>query len=193
LKTKKERKQKKSRTAYDTTTENQSNQACIFDETAQLFESNCQLLSHFCCEKCQMTGVTMRPSYKNQSVCTTCQALHANQENMNKDLPIWYDKQGVVQYNLPQQLKCLREGEKLLIQQVAAYVPLLHLKDGQIGSRGHVCSFVQDISSICTVLPRLPDNVQFVKIVKNTYKRVVKYQVKCLWSKKRLFLMHWNG
>lgn len=71
-----------------------------------------------------------------------------------------------MQFELPDELKCLCEGEKLLIQQVAAYVLLLHLKDGQIGSRGHVCSFVQDISSICTVLPRLPDDVQFVKVVK---------------------------
>ncbi len=52
---------------------------------------------------------------------------------------------------------------------MAAYVPLLHLKDGQIGSRGHVCSFVQDITSICIVLPRLPDDIQFVKVVKKYY------------------------
>ena len=43
---------------------------------------------------------------------------------------------------------------------------MFHLKNGQIGSRGHVCSFVQDISSICSVLPRLPDDVHFVKVVK---------------------------
>jgi hypothetical protein len=53
-----------------------------------------------------------------------------------------------------------------LIQQVSAYVPLLHLKDGQIESRGHVCSFVQDITSLCTVLPRLPSDVHFIKVVK---------------------------
>ena len=78
------------------------------------------------------------------------------------------------EFPITDELKCLMEGEKLLIQQVAAYVPLLHLQNGQIGSRGHVCSFVQDISSICTVLPRLPDDVHFVKVVKSTYKRVVK-------------------
>ena len=84
---------------------------------------------------------------------------------MNKNLPVWYNKD-IVQYHLPEQLQCLREGEKLLIQQVAAYVPLLHLKDGQIESIGHVCSFVQEISSICAVLPRLPDDDKFVKVVK---------------------------
>ena len=30
----------------------------------------------------------------------------------------------------------------------------------------HICLFVQDEASICTVLSRLPDNVQFVKVVK---------------------------
>src|SRR5687767_10437454 len=75
-------------------------------------------------------------------------------------------KTKIVQYNLPEQLNCLREGEKLLIQKVSAYVPLLHLKNGQIGSRGHVCSFVQDISSICTIRPRLPDDIHFIKVVK---------------------------
>ena len=138
----------------------------IFDEAVQAFEDKCQSLSHFCCDCCKMTGITLRPSYKSKLVCSTCQASHANKEDMIKDLPIWYDKNGKVQFNLPTQLQRLREGEKLLIQQVAVYVPLLHLKDGQIGSRGHVCSFVQDISKICTVLPRLPDNVQFVKVVK---------------------------
>jgi hypothetical protein len=114
-----------------------------------------------------MTGITMMPSHKNDLLCTLCQASCTKKEKMEKDLPIWYDKKGIVQYNLPPQLKSLREGEKLLIQQVSAYVPLLHLKNGQIGSRGHVCSFVQDISSICTVLPRLPDDIHFIKVVKN--------------------------
>ena len=131
-----------------------------------MFESKCQSLSHFFCKCCRMVGLNIKKSTKCSSLCTTCQASHATKESMIKDLPIWYDETGAVQFLLPEELKCLREGEKLLIQQVAAYVPLLHLKDGQIGSRGHVCSFVQDISSVCTVLPRLPDDVHFVKVVK---------------------------
>jgi len=110
--------------------------------------------------------INIRPSKKTPAVCATCQNSHANQESLIKTLPIWYDNKGVAQHQLPDELKCLREGEKLLIQKVAAYVPLLHLQDGQIGSRGHVCSFVQDITSICTILPRLPDDVHFVKVVK---------------------------
>lgn len=154
------------KTIDHTTFEVEQKQQLAFDEVVQMFESKCQSLSHFHCQCCQMTGMTIRPSYKNKSICTMCQASHVNKEDIIKNLPIWYDKKGSVQFNLPKQLKCLHEGEKLLIQQVAAYVPLLHLQDGQIGSKGHVCSFVQDISSVCTVLPRLPDDVHFVKVVK---------------------------
>ena len=113
-----------------------------------------------------MTGITIKPSGKNATLCTTCYTKKTKLENKIQDLPIWFDKNGMVQYHLPKELQGLREGEKLLIQQVSSYVPLLHLKDGQIGSRGHVCSFVQDISSVCTVLPRLPDDVQYIKVVK---------------------------
>ena len=137
-----------------------------FNGAVQEFESKCQALSHFCCQCCQMTGITIKPSKTNGTLCTTCQGNKTRKENKIKDLPIWFDKNGMVQYHLPKELQNLREGEKLLIQQVSAYVPLLHLKDGQIGSRGHVCSFVQDISSICTVLPRLPNDVHFIKVVK---------------------------
>src|SRR5438067_734673 len=111
-----------------------------------------------------MKRISIRPSHKNELLYTICQASHTNKEKREKDLPIWYDKKNIVQYHLPPQLQCLwEESEKHLIYHVSAYVPLLHLKDGQIGSRGHVCSFVQNVESICNDLPRLPDDVQFVK------------------------------
>ena len=81
----------------------------------------------------------------------------------------------------------LQEGEKLLIQQIAAYVPLLHVKNGQTGSKGHVCSFVKDISSICTVLPRLPDDIQFVKVVKKYLQEGGEIASKAFTVRKKLF------
>ena len=117
-----------------------------------------------------MTGIYVKQSRINKDLCTTCQASKPDKEEMERNLPIWYDKNNKVQYHLPKELKCLREGEKLLLQQVSPYVPLIHLKDGQIGSRGHVCSFVQNVTEVCDVLPRLPNDVQFVKVVKKYYK-----------------------
>ena len=158
--------QKKLRREDNTAYKSPSSQSIIFEEAVKSFEDQCQSIKHFCCQNCQMTGISLKPSQRNPLICSTCQASGTNGQDKVKDLPIWYDEKKNVQFYLPDELKCLREGEKLLIQQVAAYVPLQHLQSGQIGSRGHVCSFVQDISSICTVLPRLPDDVQFVKVVK---------------------------
>lgn len=144
----------------------QLTQSSNFNEAVEMFERKCQSIKHFCCQRCHMAGINIKPSYKNKLICTTCQSSNASEEEILKDLPIWYNQERSMQFRLPDQLKYLREGEKLLIQLVAPYVPLLHLQNGQIGSRGHVCSFVQDISSICTILPRLPDDVQFIKVVK---------------------------
>ena len=84
----------------------QHKQQIIFDEAVQMCESKCQSLSHFCCQCCQMTGMTIRPSCKNKFICTTCQASHANRENTIKNPLIWYNENNDVQYHLPKQLKC---------------------------------------------------------------------------------------
>lgn len=80
-------------------------------------------------------------------------------------LPTWNDGKKEY-YNVPVELQGLREGEKLLIQRVSVYVPLLHLQYGQIGARGHVCCFTQDVQEVCNVLPRLPKDVTIVKVVR---------------------------
>lgn len=77
----------------------------------QEFESKCQALSHFCCQCCQKTGITIKPSHKNGTLCTTCQGNKKRNENKIKDLPIWFDKNDMVQYHLPKELQNLREGE----------------------------------------------------------------------------------
>lgn len=105
-----------------------------------------------------MVSLNTSPSIKCSSVCTTCQASHTNQEDIIIDKPIWYDEEGAIHFELPDELKCLREGEKLLIQKVTAYVPLLHLQNGQIGSRGHACSFVQEILNPRTLQQNLIKN-----------------------------------
>ena len=101
-------------------------------------------------------------------------------------LPVWYDEAGQVQYHVPPQLSCLREGEKLLIQQVAVYVPLHHLMYGQIGCRGHIVSFPQNISSVCKTLPRLPSNVSTVRVIKRfkLYKQWRYFQHQFRYSQK---------
>ncbi len=58
-----------------------------------------------------------------------------------------------------------------MIQRVSPLVPVIHIRNGILGSRGHIVSFFQDISSIAKVLPRLPSEVQVLKVIReNTNK-----------------------
>src|SRR5688572_32834611 len=75
----------------------QSGKRIIFEKAVEEFESKCQAISHFCCQSCQMTGITIKQSQRNKLLCTTCQASHANKKSLKKKLPIWYNKKGIVQ------------------------------------------------------------------------------------------------
>jgi len=86
-------------------------------------------------------------------------------EHFPEYLPVWYNDDGQAQFHVPECLKDLREGEKLLIQQISPYVPLEHLKQGAHACVGHVCSFPQDIDFVCTELPR--KSVNAIRIVKH--------------------------
>ena len=63
--------------------------------------------------------------------------------HQNKALPTWTERNSVY-YNLPKELKNLTIAEKMLIQRVSPLIPVIHLKNGVLGSRGHIVSFFQD-------------------------------------------------
>ena len=146
----------------------------MFVEAFQIFESKCQSLSHFCCQCCQMTGMTIRPSCKNESICTTYQASYANSEDMIKNLPIWYNENIDVQYQLSKQLKCLHEGKsfwfnKLLSMSLCFIYKMAKLDQGDM--------FVP----LCKISPLSVLFYQaflmmffLLRWLKSTYKRVVK-------------------
>src|SRR5688500_585178 len=67
----------------------QQDKQLIFEEAVKQFESECQAISHFCCQSCQMTGITIRQSHRNFLLCAICQATYTNKKEIEKDLPIW--------------------------------------------------------------------------------------------------------
>ena len=109
----------------------------------------------------------MQDIFANQDQCINCSRSKASKDKYIDMLPLWEDDNNVKQYHVPDELKCLREGEKLLIQQISMYVPLHHLKYGQLGAQGHIVSFPQDISTVCNILPRLPSDVSLIRVVKH--------------------------
>ncbi len=46
-------------------------------------------------------------------------------------------------------------------------IPVIYIKNGSLGSRGHIVSFFQYIGEICNELPRLPNDVSLVKVIRD--------------------------
>jgi hypothetical protein len=110
----------------------------------QQFEDKASELRHQLCKICMCTSLCMKlVEHKGISMCSLCRARKAYEYDQSLTLPVWFDNDGTIRYDLPEELKCLREAEKLLIAQVSAYVPLHHLRKGQLGCRGHTCCFTQ--------------------------------------------------
>jgi hypothetical protein len=132
------------------------------------FERQMQDVHHQHCKICHRTGLNLVMATNEQDVCSSCKTQGVSTASLFKEelLPFWTDDNGNIQCHVPNELSCLREGEKLLIQRVSPYVPLVHIKNGTLGSKGHVCSFPQNVQEVCTSLPRIPSSVEFVKMVR---------------------------
>lgn len=102
-------------------------------------------------------------------VCNRCsQEKHEHKfNNNNKALPTW-SKNGIIYYHIPKELQNLTFAEKLLIQRVSPLIPVIHIKNGILGLRGHIVSFHQDISNITNILPRLPSEIKIVKVIRSS-------------------------
>ncbi len=57
------------------------------------------------------------------------------------------------------------DAEKMLIQKMSPFISLHHIKNGTFGLKVHVCTFVQDISTVCDILPRQLDSVEIIKVI----------------------------
>ena len=99
-------------------------------------------------------------------VCTFCQNKKNHLSSGSYSLPVWYDDNNQVHYDLPVELQGLHIGEQMVIQKLSLYVPIQYLRYGQLCCTGHVCAFPQDIQYLCRVLPRLPEQVTRIRVVK---------------------------
>lgn len=127
----------------------------------QKFETQLEKVDLFMCQKCRGVGMD-KLSRKN--LCKYC-AKYPNEDPIkNNLLPIW-KKSNSVHFEIPDELLCLTEVEKLLIQQLSPLVPLHHIKNGTMGLQGHCCAFPVQLQQLATVLPLLPSSVRIIKMV----------------------------
>ena len=118
-------------------------------------------------------------------LCLMCKSSVSFLNKMQCALPIWLDVNGKKHFELPEELKDLTEGEKLLIQIINVYVPVYHLFKVQKGCKGHGAAFRQDITKVARILPNLAEDVVYVQVIKS---------LKCkkrFWRKNSLFERMW--
>lgn len=144
------------------------NQARFLKETYD-FEAKLQQMKLSHCIMCRQFRLELQTI---NNVCSRCRSNKNKPffSHENKALPTWI-KDNKVMYELPQELSHLTIAEKLLIQRVSPLVPVIHIKNGILGVRGHIVSFFQDISGIAKALPRLPSEVSMVKVIRDSRTR----------------------
>ncbi len=140
----------------------------MFIESVQRFEARCKDIRFKQCEVCKCTGISLcLKKYKNYGlVCVDCKCeLQRNNliEDIQLQQPVWINKDQQIHFELPEELSRLTEGEKLLLQQCAVYVPFQHLKNGQMGSKGHCCCFPVDLGHVVKELPL--KEAKFVNVI----------------------------
>ena len=147
------------------------------------------------CSRCH--GVYLNDHFNSLrgKVCMSCTKVSKKFSLDNSFHPVWYNDDGDVQWTVPEVLSCLRIGEQMLIQRYSPYAPLVHIKNGTFGCKGHVCCFPQDLSEVCHKFPRLPETVNAVKMVRHysDSSGVENTQVYSVRREKVLAALRWLG
>jgi hypothetical protein len=79
-------------------------------------------------------------------------------------IPYWLDRHGTIHTNVPGELNDLTFAEKKLIAVASSHMPLIHLKKGTLGSRGHCISVEQKILELFTTVPRKPGDLNLLNV-----------------------------
>lgn len=107
------------------------------------------------CAKCNSS---MLRNGTNPISCSSC-----NSKSIKDSwFPVWKDEDDNIHNDLPEELKDLSLGEKLLIQKKAVLLPVVHLKNKKIGLKGHTVMFDKAIEDVCLHLPRKKVDLVYV-------------------------------
>ena len=87
------------------------------------------------CTICRGTNIFNKLDEKKPTKCNNCKKLKRTKKDYERMLPIWKDKDGNEQYNLPPELQGLTVTEKMLIQTQSFLVPCIHIGKGKFGKK----------------------------------------------------------
>ena len=112
------------------------------------FEGRMFRIKHKQCARCHSVSLTEDFMPGESRFCKLCKKDKDKFTCENQAFPIWYTEEGAPQWHVPEVLSRLTIAEQMLIQRLSPYVPVLHIRNGVMGLKGHVCSFPQEIGKI---------------------------------------------
>ena len=126
-----------------------------------------------CCEVCKEQRLECQGS---GNMCSRCRR--------DKKVPkVWSYENNMDPMCVPEELSGMSDAEQMLIARLAPTVHVHILKHGGIASKGHCIAFPQAVQEPATILPRLPAEVDIIRVRRqgrdDTHKdfRVRRYRV----------------
>ena len=126
-----------------------------------------------CCEVCKERRLECQGS---GNMCSRCRR--------DKKVPkVWSYENNMDPMCVPEELSGMSDAEQMLIARLAPTVHVHMLKHGGIASKGHCIAFPQAVQEPATILPRLPAEVDIIRVRRqgrdDTHKdfRVRRYRV----------------
>ena len=109
-----------------------------------------------CCEVCNERRLEGKGT---SNTCTLCRR--------DKKVPkVWSEENNTDPMSVPEELSEMSDAEQMFIAtcRLAPNVHVLMLKHGGIASRGHCIAFPQAVQEQATILPRLPAEVDIIRV-----------------------------
>ena len=140
----------------------------------KLFEMTCADFQHHHCICCRR--VSLHVQLNKNKICNRCTSFGDKDYYLKKGaLPVWYEngnQNGKPHYKLPEELTQLSTAECMLIQKVAPFVPMQHIKKGVKGLSGHTCSFETDLKGFVKRLPRRHDSATMIRVLRTMHTEI---------------------
>ncbi|KAL9956688.1 hypothetical protein ACROYT_G038207 [Oculina patagonica] len=109
-----------------------------------------------CCEICQERRLEGKGT---GNMCSRCR-----RDKKDPECKVWSDKNKMDPMSVPEELPDMSDAEQMLISRLAPTVHVHMLKHGGIASRGHCIAFPQAVQEPATILPRLPEEVDIIRV-----------------------------
>ena len=127
-------------------------------EAIQTFENEQMSYSFNTCPVCNECRLEMKMS-RDKSMCHRCQ--------QDKNHVKMFSKENLMDPGyMPEELKDLTLVEQQLICRLAPAISLHMLKHGGLAAKGHCVTFPQSIDEPAQIFPRLPEEINIIKVRK---------------------------